>query len=224
MAATTPTRRPMKKNVGALCTMLSITRPRTIGTTTAAAMNTDSPRSSIPDGPWPAVPRSPAGDIPLEVYRSLLTGRAAHKQLAHRLPEREGDASARRPKPLSHGRRKHDDHEDDHYSQDSPVTEDRQSDRAQDAGGAVEEKAGLALGKAEAEKPVVNVLRVRPERRPSVTPPSNDGDSRIHDRKAHCQQRNGDRRRNGHLGHASHRQQSHCQAQEIRSRVAHEDA
>src|SRR5690348_16331835 len=137
MAATTPTRRPMKKNMGALCTMLSITRPSTTGTTTAAAMNTDRPRSSIPDGPWPAVPRSPAGDIPLEsLPESLspaLTGRAAHKQLAHRLSERDRDASARRPKPLSHGRREHHDHEHDHYCQDSPVTEDRQSDRAQDA-------------------------------------------------------------------------------------------
>src|SRR5215469_4680088 len=93
----------MKKKVGPLCAAESITRPSTSGTTTAAASSTAKPRSSIPDGPWPALPPSPTGDIParsLPDYsaaprRADTSGPlAADEQFAEHAPERDGDARA----------------------------------------------------------------------------------------------------------------------------------
>src|SRR5437899_5968599 len=118
----------MKRKVGALCAAASITRPITSGTTTAAASSTPMPRSSIPDGPWFEVPRSPAGDIPREVYRravgrrkpprvSVSTQSAAYEQLAERASERHREALVRRAQALAERGRQHDHHQHDRHYQ-----------------------------------------------------------------------------------------------------------
>src|SRR5436189_1854614 len=123
----------MKKKMGALCTAESTTRPSTSGTTTAAAMRAARPRSSIPDGPCPAEPRSPAGDIPTAVYRSPLTGCATHEELPHHAPQWSRDAPRRGAHALAEDGRQDDDHQHDHHRQDPPVAEHREPDGAQDA-------------------------------------------------------------------------------------------
>src|SRR5689334_25277215 len=109
----------MKKKVGPLCAAESITRPSTSGTTTAAANSTARPRSSMPEGPWPVLPRSPAGDIPREVYptamsrrvegaRDLVGGLAADQELVQELAERHRDARPRAAQALAEHRGQHD--------------------------------------------------------------------------------------------------------------------
>src|ERR1700730_13566001 len=65
---------PIKRKMGVLCTTPSIASPRSSGTRKTAANRKASPKSSIPDGPWPPVPRSPVGDIPRKVYEKPVIG------------------------------------------------------------------------------------------------------------------------------------------------------
>src|ERR1700730_17582428 len=65
---------PIKRKMGVLCTTPSIASPRSSGTRKTAANRKASPKSSIPDGPWPPVPRAPVGDIPRKVYEKPVIG------------------------------------------------------------------------------------------------------------------------------------------------------
>src|SRR5438105_2723965 len=217
-AAVTPSNRPMKKKTGALRRALSTTRPSTSGTTTAAANRSPRPRNSIPDGPWPALPRSPAGDIPPE----SLPDSPTDEEHAHGTAEWDRDPPLRRAQALAQRGRQQDDHEHDGDGQDAPVAEDGQADRAQDAGRAVEEDARLALRQPEAEELVVQVLAVRLRDPVAVAAAADDGERGVGDGDAQRQQRHRDGGGDGDLRDADDGQQRERQPQEVGAGVPHE--
>src|SRR4030081_2370977 len=158
---------PIKRKMGVLCPTPSSASPRSSGTRKTAANRKASPKSSIPDGPWPPVPRSPVGDIPSKVYEKAVIGlrvfvRASatwspFEQQAEYTTEGHGDPPPRDSQPLPQPCRQDHDHQHDGHRDYAAVAEKHQTQRSQDAGGAVEEEACLGLGQPEVKEPVMYV-------------------------------------------------------------------